>query len=522
MAANKTGGFDRRTFLATSAAGVGVGSVGSAGPVLAQAAPAATAEAPAPPPSAAIAAKAVESTRDVILRISREVWTNAERTLAEEKSAAIHVRELRAAGFKVSTGTSNIPTAFLAEWSQGSGGPKIGFLPEYDALPSLGNAAEPRKTPGPTGYEVGHGCGHNLIGAGCTGAAIALKKMMEHDRTRGTVLVFGCAAEEGGAVKTYMARDGLFDDVDAALSWHPAPVAVTGAVSTAANNGIRIKFHGRTAHAGFEPWQGRSALKAAELFGIGIQFMREHVEPTVRLHYVYEEAGIVPNVVPDFAQVLITIRDKSRQNVVKLTEWARSIAEGAAQMTQTKADFQVFTGVHPILPNDTLIALTHRHMKATPIEWTADELTFAKTIQKEMKLPEKGLATAVLPIIGEKTTGGGSDCGDVSFNTPLSVFGWPSLPLGVALHTWGVTACGGMSIGDKASIATAKIMAGIGHDLMTNADLRKAAKADLVRRRGDYKYVSPIPPEIKQPPGIPAHLIKGGGDEILSEVNSEA
>lgn len=522
MAANKTGGFDRRTFLATSAAGVGVGSVGSAGPVLAQAAPAATAEAPAPPPSAAIAAKAVESTRDVILRISREVWTNAERILAEEKSAAIHVRELRAAGFKVSTGTSNIPTAFLAEWSQGSGGPKIGFLPEYDALPSLGNAAEPRKTPGPTGYEVGHGCGHNLIGAGCTGAAIALKKMMEHDRTRGTVLVFGCAAEEGGAVKTYMARDGLFDDVDAALSWHPAPVAVTGAVSTAANNGIRIKFHGRTAHAGFEPWQGRSALKAAELFGIGIQFMREHVEPTVRLHYVYEEAGIVPNVVPDFAQVLITIRDKSRQNVVKLTEWARSIAEGAAQMTQTKADFQVFTGVHPILPNDTLIALTHRHMKATPIEWTADELTFAKTIQKEMKLPEKGLATAVLPIIGEKTTGGGSDCGDVSFNTPLSVFGWPSLPLGVALHTWGVTACGGMSIGDKASIATAKIMAGIGHDLMTNADLRKAAKADLVRRRGDYKYVSPIPPEIKQPPGIPAHLIKGGGDEILSEVNSEA
>ena len=206
---------------------------------------------------------------------------------------------------------------------------------------------------------------------------------------------------------------------------------------------------------------------------------------------------------------------------MKLTEWAKGIAEGAAQMTQTKAEFQVFTGVHQILPNDTLIALTHRHMKATPIEWTEAEQTFAKTIQKEMKLPEKGLATAVAPIIGEKTTGGGSDCGDVSFNTPLSVFGWPTLPLGVALHTWGVTACGGMSIGDKASIASAKIMAGIGHDLMTNADLRKAAKADLVRRRGDYKYVSPIPPEIKQPPGIPAHLIKDGGDEILSEVSSE-
>jgi aminobenzoyl-glutamate utilization protein B len=507
-------GLDRRTFLATGAIGIGATSMGSVRPVRAHAAP----ETNAIPPSAAIAAKAVESTREVILRISREVWTNAEGLFLEVRSAAIHVRELEAAGFKVTTGTSNIPTAFLAEWGQGSGGPKIAFLPEYDALPGLGNAAEPRKMPGPTGLEVGHGCGHNMLGAGCTGSAIALKKMMEQDKTPGTILVFGCAAEEGGAVKAYFARDGLFSDVDAALSWHPAPIAATGAISTAANNGIRVKFHGRTAHAGVEPWQGRSALKAAELFGIGIQFMREHVEPTVRVHYIYEQAGLSPNIVPDFAQMLLTIRDKDRQNVVKLTEWAKAIAEGAAQMTQTKAEFQVFTGVHQILPNDTLIALTHQHMKAVPIDWTDAEQSFAKTIQKEMTLPEKGLATAVFPIIGEKTTGGGSDCGDVSFNTPLSVFGWPTLPLGVALHTWGVTACGGMSIGDKASIASAKIMAGIGYDLMTNADTRRAAKADLTRRRGDYKYVSPIPPEIKQPPGIPAYLMKDGSDEILSEV----
>jgi aminobenzoyl-glutamate utilization protein B len=205
---------------------------------------------------------------------------------------------------------------------------------------------------------------------------------------------------------------------------------------------------------------------------------------------------------------------------VKLTEWAKSVADGAAMMTQTRAEFQVFTGVHPTLPNDTLIALTHRHMKATPIEWTAEEQTFAKTVQKEMNLPEKGMVTTVLPIIGEKTTGGGSDCGDVSFNTPLSIFGWPTVPLGLAMHTWGVTACGGMSIGDKGSIAAAKIMAGIGYDLMTDADLRKAARADLVRRRGDYKYVSPIPPEILRPEAVPAYLIKGTGDEILSEVGS--
>jgi aminobenzoyl-glutamate utilization protein B len=520
VTATSKDGVDRRTLLATGVLGGAASSVGLAGPVLAEATPAPVAAAAAPPPSAAVAAEAVENTRDAILRMSREVWTNAEGLFAEEKSAAIHVRELKAAGFKVTTGTSNIPTAFLAEWSQGTGGPKIGFLPEYDALPGLGNAAEPRKTPGPTGFDVGHGCGHNLLGAGCTGAAIALKKMMEHDKTPGTILVFGCAAEEGGAVKAYFARDGLFDDVDAAVAWHPAPIAATGAISTAANNGVLIKFFGRTAHAGVEPWQGRSALKAAELFGTGIQFMREHVEPTVRMHYIYEKAGLSANIVPDFSQILLTIRDKNRQNVVKLTEWAKDIAVGAALMTQTKAEFQVFTGVHQILPNDTLIALTHRHMLATPIEWTAEEQTFAKTIQKEMNLPEKGLATTVAPIIGEKTTGGGSDCGDVSFNTPLSIFGWPTLPLGVALHTWGVTACGGMSIGDKASIASAKIMAGIGHDLMTDAGLRKAAKADLVRRRGDYQYVSPIPPEITRPAAIPAHLLKGPGDEILSEVGS--
>ena len=319
-----------------------------------------------PPASSAIAARAVESVREPILRISREVWTNAERSLAEEKSAAIHVRELQAAGFRVTTGTANIPTAFLADWSQGSGGPVIAFLPEYDALPGLGNAAEPRQTPGPTGVEVGHGCGHNLIGAGCTGAAFALKRMMEQDRTPGTIRVFGCAAEEGGAVKVYFVREGLFDGVDAAISWHPAPVAATGAISTAANNGIRIRFHGRTAHAGVEPWAGRSALKAAELFAHGINLMREHIQPTARLHYIYENGGTAVNVVPDFAEVLLTIRDRNRESVVAMTEWAGQIAEGAAMATQTRAEFQVFSGVHQLLPNDALIAAAAIARTAVP------------------------------------------------------------------------------------------------------------------------------------------------------------
>lgn len=507
----------RRSVL--GAASGAAASVASPSLVLAQA-PTPPSSPGAPPASAGSAARAVESLREPILRISREVWANAELSLAEQRSAAIHVRELREAGFSVTTGTANIPTAFLAEWKQGSGGPVIGFLPEYDALPGLGNAAEPRQAPGPNGVEVGHGCGHNLLGAGCTGAAFALKAMMEQDRTAGTIRVFGCAAEEGGAVKVYMVREGLFQDVDAALAWHPAPVAAIGAISTAANNGIRIRFHGRTAHAGVEPWAGRSAVKAAELFAHGINLMREHVQPTARLHYIYASAGVAVNVVPDLAEVLLTIRDRDRQNVVAMTEWAKQVAEGAAMATQTRAEFEVFSGVHPLLPNDALIAAAHRHMSVTPPEWSTEEQAFAKAVQKAMNLPERGLAARVLPVLGEITTGGGSDCGDVSFVTPTVLFGWPTMPLGVSLHTWGVTACGGMSIGEKGALASARILAGLGQDLMTNAELRAAAKADLERRRGDYRYVSPLPDGQRQPPGIPAHLLKTGEDEVVSPLRT--
>ena len=369
---NKTpaSGLNRRTVLAAGAF-IAPGSI-----ALAQADTGTASDlAVAPPPaSAAAAAKAVTEAEPAILRISREVWENAELSRQEMKSHAIHIRELEAAGFTItSRDTSGYPTAFIAEWKQGSGGPVIAYLPEYDALPGLGNAAEPRQTPGPTGVEVGHACGHNLIGAGCTGAALALKRMMQADGTPGTVRVYGCASEESQGVKVYMVRDGLFSDVDVALAWHPAPVAATGAVRTAANDGIRVIFRGRTAHAGNSPWDGRSALDAAELFGHAVNQMREHVLPTARIHYIFEAAGVAPNVVPDFAQVWMMIRDKDRPKVSAMTDWARQIAEGAAMATQTKAEFDVFFGVWDLLPNDALIGGIHAHMSAVGLEWTEEE-----------------------------------------------------------------------------------------------------------------------------------------------------
>jgi aminobenzoyl-glutamate utilization protein B len=478
--------------------------------------PAARAQGSTPVNSVKPARDAVEAVRDAILRISREVWNNPELSLHEEISAEIHLRELREAGFTiVSTGTSGIPTAFVAEWSQGEGGPRIGFLPEYDALPGLGNAAEPRQTPGPAGVDVGHGCGHNMLGAGCTGAAFALKKMMIDEGIAGTVRVYGCAAEETEGAKVYMARDGLFDDLDACLAWHPGPMNATGLLRTAAVNMLRIRYSGRTAHAGVDPWEGRSALKGAELFGTGIQFMREHIKPTTRMHYVYTDGGGTPNVIPDTAEVLIMIRDQDRAEVNMVTDWVKDVANGAATSTQTQVDINHFFGLHDLLPNETIAKRIHDHLSALDMEWTDEEQQFAKTCQREMGLPEAGLMGTIMPLLPEITTGGGTDVGDVSYNTPTGLFAITTMPIGVGLHTWPVTACGGMSIGDKSSIYSAAVMTGVAYDLMTDADLRAAARADFDRRKAGRTYVSPLPEGKVRPEGIPPHLLLRDGSTEL-------
>lgn len=515
-------GISRRGLFGATAGLAAIAGAGIPDLVLAEAtAPAAT-DTP-PPASVGAAEAAVAKHSDTILRISREVWDLAELSLEEVKSAKVHLRELEAAGFRtVSTGTSGFPTAFVSEWTQGSGGPIIGYLPEYDALPDLGNAAEPRQTPAPSGNANGHGCGHNSLGAGCTGAAIALKTMMKSSGTPGTIRVYGCAAEETEGVKVYMARDGLFDDLDAALAWHPAPIAATGEVMTAAIAQSKVAFHGRTAHAGNSPWDGRSALKAAELFGTGIQFMREHLPQTVRLHYIYENAGVAPNIVPDFAQLWMTVRGKDRKEVEDVVAWTRQVAEGAALMTQTTSEYLLFHGMLDLLPNGPMIALAQAHMQARPPVWTAAEQAFAKGCQKEMGLPETGMATGVLPAFGAVRVGGGTDVGDVSWITPVGIFGWPSFGLGTSLHTWGVTACGGMSIGDRASLDSARILAGMGFDLMTDGDLRAAAKADLQARRGGVAYAPILPADRTTPLRLPSWLHKAPGEEYVSLETTDA
>lgn len=474
-----------------------------------------------PSPSLVQAKAAVAQIREPIVRISREVWAFAERSLLEARSAEVLIRELEAAGFRtLSRGTGGVPTNFVTEWKQGNGGPIFGFLPEYDALPDLGNAAEPRKTPAPSGITSGHGCGHNILGAGCVGGAIALKNMVQGKNIPVTIRVYGCAAEESQGGKAYMARAGSFDDVDIAFSFHSAGEAGAGLVTTTANRNNKVEFFGRSAHAGNEPWMGRSALDAAELLTHAINLMREHIQPTSRMHYVYESGGVAPNVVPDYARVWLTLRAVDTPQVTAMNEWAKQIAEGAAMATQTRAVFKTFVGYPEIIPNEPLARLAYKHITGYGLanEWTAEEQTFAKTCQKELGVPETGLATKPFPFLPLTPVGASSDVGSVSWKTPVLIFAWPSLPRNTPLHTWVVTACGGMSIGDKCALASSAILAAAGLDLLADRALLESAQADFKKRLGDRKYVSAIPPEMTRPDDIPDWLIKAGQDDQFSKL----
>ena len=262
----------------------------------------------------------------------------------------------------------------------------------------------------------------------------------------------------------------------------------------AATNTIRIEFHGRTAHAGMEPWSGRSAVHGLELAAHGLNLMREHVEPTARLHYVFEEAGEAPNVVPDYARMLLFVRDVDRARVLATTEWVRQVAEGAALATQTTSDVDVFFGLHDLLPNGPLAERMQAHLGAvgTPA-WSEEEQAFARECQANMGLPEQGLASGVVPLQPEVAIGGSSDVADVSWNAPTMGIVMPTAPLGVSMHTWAVTACGGTSIGVKAALAATEVLTLTALDVLTDPELRESARADFERRTEGFEYVSPIP-----------------------------
>ncbi|MBY0421205.1 MAG: amidohydrolase, partial [Parvularculaceae bacterium] len=324
-----------------------------------------------------------------IATVSRALWDFAELGYLETRSSELLQNELKAAGFKVESGVAGIPTAFVATY--GSGGPVIGVLAEFDALPGINQDASPERKP-VDGKNAGHACGHNLFGAGSMGAAISIKKWLEETKTPGTIRLYGTPAEEGGSGKVYMVRAGLFKDVDVALHWHPDDKNTAAAETTLANRSAKFRFSGVSAHAAAAPEQGRSALDGVEAFNMMVNMMREHVPQDARIHYVITKGGSAPNVVPDFAEVFYYVRHPSADGMKEI--WARveAAAKGAAMGTGTKVDWEVIHGNHPLLVNETLAKMVDGKLREVGgIAYTKEEEAFAKKIYASFDRPEAKL-----------------------------------------------------------------------------------------------------------------------------------
>jgi aminobenzoyl-glutamate utilization protein B len=453
---------------------------------------------------------AVEKVQPTIEATAQKLWDLSELSLLEAKSSDYLKGLLKENGFKItSEGTSGVPTAFIAEY--GFGTPILGIMLEYDALPGLGNEAVPEKRARKDGVTAGHGCGHNLIGAGALGAALALKDYMKSKGIAGTLRVYGGAAEETEGAKIYMAREGLFDDVDAMLHTHPLDVASVMSIRTSAQSQMYIEFTGKTSHAGQTPWLGRSALDAVELFLHGVNNMREHVHPTARIHYIIVDGGLAPNIVPEKASVKLTFREENRAAVEDGVAWIKEIAQGAALMTQTKALAVDYYGMYDLLPNTPLAERMQKYYEAVGVPaFTAEEQAFAKELQKAAGVAQTGMTDEVAPLPNEPTTGGSTDVGDISWLTPTMGILIPAEPQGISVHTWMATASHGTGIGKKAAVTAAKVLAMTGADLLTDPAFRQQVKADFDKRTRGFTYKSPLPEIIKEPVGLPDNMRKHG------------
>ncbi len=451
-------------------------------------------------PARKAALEAAVQLEDLTGEIARDLWTLSETALKEERSAERLSEVLAAEGFSVESGVAGMPTAFVATW--GEGRPIVGVLAEYDALPGVGNAAVPERSPREDGVTAGQGCGHNLFGAASVTGAIAVKRALEKLGLPGTVRLYGTPAEETVVGKVYMARDGLFDDLDAAIDWHPGTETGTRNQPGRAMNSFTVEYFGQAAHGALDPWNGRSALDAVELMNYGVNLMREHVEPTARIHYVIPAGGDAPNVVPEYAKVWYYVRDVNRETVQGYYDRILKIAEGAALATETTHKVTLITGVHECLMNRPLQEAVQANLELVGRpEYTEEEQDFARRLQRYLEVEEKGYVGDVLPLADEiqPVEGGSTDVCEVSYIVPEIGFRVTTAAADIPWHSWAATACHGTTAGLKGAIVASKVIALTGVDLMTDPELLAAAKADFLERSGGRPYQSPIPAD-QQPP----------------------
>lgn len=465
---------------------------------------------------AAIAA--IEEKRKLITDTADSIWEFAELSLMEEKSARLYCDLLEKEGFAVERGICGIDTAFSAAF--GSGRPVIGLLAEYDALSGLSQKAGSLEREELTAGGCGHGCGHNLLGAGALAAALGVKAYLEAFKGQGTVILYGCPGEEGGAAKAFMARDGVWKDLDAALTWHPEDV---NEVRTGSSNSciqVQYKFTGVASHAAGAPERGRSALDAVELMNIGVQFLREHMSDKARVHYAITDAGgCSPNVVQPRASVLYMVRSNHVAEAVELQKRVDQIAQGAALMTDTVFERQFIDGLADTVTNHVLEQVLYDNFKELGVpEYTDEENDFADALAKtypgsdqipgiaakydgkakeQVQAMRTGKGHAMNDFLaplykGEAFQAGSTDVGDVSWLTPTAQIHVASWPNGCPGHSWQNVSCDRTEIGHKAAIHAGKVLAATVIDLMEKPELLREARQEF-EKRTKAGYICPIP-----------------------------
>lgn len=457
-----------------------------------------------------------------VVAISNRIWELAEVGLQEYESSKLLANELHKDGFKVDLGVAGMPTAFVA--SYGSGRPVIGILAEYDALPGVSQKAQPTREPLKKGA-AGHGCGHNLFGAGSAAAALAIREAIARKNLNGTVKLFGCPAEETLVGKVFMVRDGLFAGVDVALSWHPSSYNSVWMSSSNALNSVKFNFHGLTSHAAADPERGKSALDAVELMNVGSNYLREHISEKARLHYVIPHGGGEPNVVPEYSQVWYYIRAPKRDEADQIYGRVVNIAKGACLMTDTSMDLEFLVGCYEMLPNRSLSDLMLRNMREIgPPQWSEEDSNFAKKLAESMapqerrnailksKMPKKEEKAEKLlddgiddPEDEKEVMAGSTDVGDVSWVTPTTNLVTATCVLGMPGHSWQEAATSGMSIGHKGMILAAKTLTLTGIDLLTKSEELSRVREEFEAKTKGFTYKSPVPPGQKPPLDQLAH-----------------
>ena len=442
----------------------------------------------------------VEKHKNELIKISDEIWGLAETAFEETKSAEILASYAEKNGFTVERGVAEMPTAFVATY--GSGSPVISVLGEFDALPGISQKATPTKSPLKEGA-AGHGCGHNLFGAGSLGAAIAIKELIQAGKIKGTVKFLGTPSEEKFFGKIWMVNAGLWDDVDVNISWHPSAETKADVQSSLALVDFKVEFFGQAAHASADPWNGRSASDALELYASGINYYREHVRPSVRMHYHIQDGGQVVNVVPDYSRIWVRVRDTKRSGMMPVYERVQEMAKGAAILANVDYKISLISGIYEVLVNREGGEIMQKNLELLgPIEYTDDEIAFGKKIQEITKKEQVGMDSAINPLLDTKENpgGGSTDVGDVSWNVANINLGVTTAPKDTPWHSWAVVACGGMSIGHKGMLYSSKAMSMTMLDLFENPVLVNKVKAEYKERKGNEVYKAIIP---EGPPPIP-------------------